>query len=189
VVGSRGRGGFRGLMLGSVSQHCATHSRVPVAVVRFESPLPDNRDVVVGVDGSDGSAAALRFAIMEAARRQARLVIANGWWVDSPGSTKDALPFVTLDRREFQRRSHELMEQMLDDAAHTLGRTVDDVRIEAVEHSPTQALVSLTDRAGLLVVGSRGRSGLAGLLLGSVSQQCLQHAYCTVVVVPAPAPA
>ena len=186
VVGSRGRGGFRGLLLGSVSNQCATHADVPVAVVRFESPLPDDRDVIVGVDGSEGSAAALRFAIAEAARRQAHLVVANGWWVDSPGSTKDALPFVTIDRREFKHRSHDLMEQMLDEAARTLGHPVGDVEVKAVENSPTQTLVRLTDRAGLLVVGSRGRSGLTGLLLGSVSQQCLQHAYCAVVVVPPP---
>jgi len=184
VVGSRGRGGFRGLLLGSVSQQCATHSEVPVAVVRFESPLPDNRDVVVGVDGSEESAAALRFAIQEATRRHAHLVVANGWWVDSPHSTQDALPFVTIDGRELEHRSQELMERMLDDAALTLGRRVDDVELKAVESSPTQALVQQTDRAGLLVVGSRGRGGLAGLLLGSVSQQCLQHAYCAVVVVP-----
>jgi nucleotide-binding universal stress UspA family protein len=75
---------------------------------------------------------------------------------------------------------------MLDDAARTLGRRVDNVEMIAVENSPTQTLVQLTDRAGLLVVGRRGRSGLAGLLLGSVSQQCLQHAYCAVVVVPPP---
>jgi len=184
VVGSRGRGGFRGLLLGSVSQHCATHSDVPVAVVRFQSPLPDNRDVVVGVDGSEGSATALRFAILEAARRHARLVVANGWWVDSPRSTKDALPFITLDRREFGDRSRELMERMLDDAYRTVGQRLSDVEIKPLEESPTQALVRLTDKAGMLVVGSRGRGGLAGLLLGSVSQQCLQHAYATVVVVP-----
>jgi len=186
VVGSRGRGGFRGLLLGSVSHQCATHSEVPVAVVRFESSLPDNRDVVVGVDGSEASAAALRFAIEEAARRDAHLVVANGWWVDSPHSTKDALPFITIDRREFQDRSRELMERMLDDATRTLGCRVENVELKAMEASPTQALVRLTDRAGLLVVGSRGRGGVAGLLLGSVSQQCLQHAYCAVVVVPAP---
>jgi len=184
VVGSRGRGGFRGLLLGSVSQHCATHSHVPVAVVRFQSPLPDNRDVVVGVDGSDGSAAALRFAILEAASRQARLVVANGWWVDSPRSTKGALPFITLDRREFSNRSRELMERMLDDASRAVGREVSDVEIKPLEESPTQALVQLTDKAGMLVVGTRGRGGLAGLLLGSISQQCLQHAHATVVVVP-----
>lgn len=184
VVGSRGRGGFRGLVLGSVSQQCATHSDVPVAVVRFESPLPDSRNVVVGVDGSEGSAAALRFAILEAARRKAHLVVANGWWVDSPRSSNDVLPFVTIDRREFNAHSHELMECMINDASRALGRPVVDVEIQSLEESPTRALVGLTDRAGLLVVGSRGRGGLAGLLLGSVSQQCLQHAYCTVVVVP-----
>lgn len=187
VVGSRGRGGFRGLLLGSVSQHCATHADVPVAVVRFQSPLPDNRDVIVGVDGSEGSAAALRFAILEAARRQAHLVVANGWWVDSPRSTQDALPFITLDRREFRDHSRELMERMLEDASTALGREVSDVELRPFEESPTQALVRLTDKAGLLVVGSRGRGGLKGLLLGSVSQQCLQHAYATVVVVPPPA--
>ncbi|HEX4821402.1 MAG TPA: universal stress protein [Acidimicrobiales bacterium] len=186
VVGSRGWGGFKGLLLGSVSQQCATHSDVPVAVVRFQSALPDTRNVVVGVDGSEGSAAALRFAILEAARRSAHLVVANGWWVDSPRSAKDALPFVTIDRHEFRARSVELMEHMVDDASRALGRQVVDVEFAALEESPAHALVRLTDNAGLLVVGSRGRGGLAGLLLGSVSLRCLQQAYCAVVVVPPP---
>ena len=184
VVGSRGRGGFKGLLLGSVSQHCANHAQQPIAVVRFDARLPDGDDVVVGVDGSPGSKAALRFALEEASTRHARLVVAHAWWVEYPTSPDGAMPFHTIDPTEYRTRSRALMQAMVEQATADAGGVAVDVEMVPVEDAAPHALISLTDRAGLLVVGSRGRGGFAGLLLGSVSQQCVQHAHNAVVVVP-----
>jgi len=183
VVGNRGRGGFRGLLLGSVSQHCAAHAATPVAVVRQGSPLPDRSDIVVGIDGSRGSQAALDFAVRAAVARNARLVIAQAWWVAHPGSTTDMLPFVSVERGAYIAESRNLMREMLDVATRSEQRP-DDVELVPIEDAPAPGLLALAERAGLLVIGSRGRSGLSGMLLGSVSQQCLHHARCAVIVVP-----
>jgi nucleotide-binding universal stress UspA family protein len=186
VVGNRGRGGFKGLLLGSVSQHCAAHSPTPVAVIRRESPLPDRSDVVVGVDGSAASQAALEFAVRQAVARDARLVVAHAWWVAHPGSPSDFLPFVSVDRGTYVAQSHDLMREMLARARATTSLRPERVDLVPVEDAPAAGMLALAESAGSLVVGTRGRGGLAGMLLGSVSQQCLHHARCAVIVVPTP---
>jgi nucleotide-binding universal stress UspA family protein len=154
-----------------------------VAVVRQESPLPDGSDVVVGVDGSAGSFAALNFAVHEALARHARLIVSHAWWTSYPTSTADVLPFISIDRSAYIRQSRDLMRGMLDRA--TSSERPEAVEFVPVEGAPAPGLLALAEGAGLLVVGSRGRGGLTGMLLGSVSQQCLHHAHCAVVVVPA----
>jgi nucleotide-binding universal stress UspA family protein len=186
VVGNRGRGGFKGLLLGSVSQHCAAHSPSPVAVVRRDSPMPNHSDVVVGVDGSAASRAALEFAVREAAARHAGLVIAHAWWVAHPGSASDVLPFMSVDRSSYVAQSHDLMQEMLAKATSTTSQRPERVEFVPIEDAPAAGLLALAESAGSLVVGTRGRGGLAGMLLGSVSQQCLHHARCAVIVVPTP---
>jgi nucleotide-binding universal stress UspA family protein len=185
VVGNRGRGGFKGLLLGSVSQQCATHASRPVAVVRQRSLLRERSDVVVGVDGSACSQAALEYAMREAADRNARLVVANAWWVAHPHTTEDMLPLVSVDRGAHIAQSRELMHDMLDKATAS-GPCPERVDLVPVEDAAAPGLLALAADAGSLIVGSRGRGGLAGMLLGSVSQQCLHHAACTVIVVPRP---
>lgn len=185
VVGSRGRGGFKGLLLGSVSQHCAAHAVSPVAVVREGEPLPDASDVVVGVDGSEISQAALRVALAEARTRGSRLVVAHAWWVDYPSAPRDALPFISIDSDTYITRSRELMREMVEQAVDDSTRTV-EIDYVSLGDAPAAGLLSLAETAGLLVVGTRGRGGFAGLLLGSVSQQCLHHSKCAVMVVPGP---
>ncbi len=185
VVGNRGLGGFKGLLLGSVSQHCAAHSPTPVAVVRGDSPLPSAGDVVVGVDGSPSSQAALDFAVREAVARHAGLVVAHAWWVSHPGSSTDVLPFVSVDRNAYVAQSRDVMREMLERATASHG-SPERVELVPIEDAPAPGLLALAERAGCLVVGTRGRGGLAGMVLGSVSQQCLHHARCAVVVVPTP---
>jgi nucleotide-binding universal stress UspA family protein len=186
VVGNRGRGGFKGLLLGSVSQHCAARSPAPVAVVRRDSPMPDGSDVVVGVDGSAASQAALEFAMREAVARDARLVVSHAWWVAHPGSATDFMPFVSVDRGTYIAQSQDLMYDMLAKATATTSQRPERIDLVPVEDSPSAGLLALAEGAGSLVVGTRGRGGLAGMLLGSVSQQCLHHARCVVIVVPTP---
>ncbi len=183
VVGRRGRGGFAGLLLGSVSQQCTEHAPCPVAVVPGDAPPPGAGDVVVGVDGSAGAEAALRWAAEEAGRRQARLAVVRTWWtpiaVPPEGvaiAPRDAGAFVEQARHELG----EVTERVLADVDPRPA----EIGLEPIEAPATGGLLRRAAGAGLLVVGSRGRGGFAGLLLGSVSQQCAEHAPCPVVVVP-----
>lgn len=183
VVGGRGRGGFTGLLLGSVSQQCVHHARTPVAVVPLTAPLPGTDDVVVGVDGSAGSWLALGWAVDEAAIRGARLSVVHAW------STPYAVPpggigIAPLHRRDFLEQSQRLLHEMVEGTVVRAERRPPDIELVPIEEPAAPALLHRSKGAGLLVVGSRGRGGFAALLLGSVSQQCLHHATCAVVVVP-----
>ena len=139
--------------------------------------------LVVGVDGSSGSLAALEFAAGEAVARGARLIVAHAWWTSHPSSTTDVLPLISVDRDAYIGHSRDLMRGMLDRVTASESRP-ETVELVPVEDAPAPGLLALAETAGLLVVGSRGRSGLSGMLLGSVSQQCLHHAQCAVIVVP-----
>jgi nucleotide-binding universal stress UspA family protein len=183
VVGTRGRGGFGGLLLGSVSQHCVTHATGPIAVVPAVAPLPDAADVVVGVDGSEGSKTALRFAVAEAAIRGARLAVVHSWWAQPP-TTRAGFLFTSMDREAFVASARKLLRDMTDEVIAEADRSPARVELLPLEAPPGRGLLDRAKSAGLLVVGSRGRGGFAGLFLGSVSQQCVHHATCAVVVVP-----
>jgi nucleotide-binding universal stress UspA family protein len=139
--------------------------------------------VVVGVDQSAGAKEALRFAYEEAALRQATLRAVHAWQFGHIGVTglEGGLPAVGGDPRDFQDAGAAALD-------HTLSEAIPDPRdvgIErrAVEGTPAAVLVEESRAADLLVVGSRGHGGFAQLLLGSVSQQCAQHAACPVVIV------
>jgi nucleotide-binding universal stress UspA family protein len=153
-----------------------------------------DRTVVVGVDGSVEAGAALRFGIEEARLRKAPLSAIHVWTLGSTGA--EAFPFsggsrgwVTargLDFSEIRRAAEELLETAVAAAA----QEGDGVEIETqlVEGIPADVLIGAVGPDDLLVVGSRGRGALAGVLLGSVSAQCVHHAPCPVVVVHAPRP-
>lgn len=173
VVGSRGVGGFKGLLLGSVTERILEHVPCPVAVVKEVAPV--RGAVVVGIDGSPTSDVALRWAADEAARRDADLHVVHAWQV----------PVVTIPAAE----------QMVD-AAEAAGRQVLDraladprlagLRVEG--HLPSEgasrAMLALADQASLMVVGSRGLGRLGRVLLGSTSRQLAHHAPVPLVVVP-----
>jgi nucleotide-binding universal stress UspA family protein len=174
VVGSRGHGGFAGLLLGSVSYACAQRSHCPVAVVRPPLRRAEGRAVVVGVDGSASSRRALAWAAEEARLRGVRLralhaveLPPSGW----PGL--DGLAGVAADE------GHALLSGAIESE---LGEAA-DVELEVPRTSAARALLEAAEDADLLVVGSRGHGGFAGLLLGSVGHQCAQHAPCPVVIV------
>lgn len=137
--------------------------------------------IVVGVDGSPAAARALRFALEEARRRDAQVdaVLAYQQPMSYAGFEGVVIPPVPHEQVEKGARSE------LEDA---VGSVPDDVRVELiVAEGPSAAVLLDTARgADLLVVGSRGRGGFMGLLLGSTSQQVISHAPCPVVVVPAP---
>ena len=182
VVGSRGRGSLRGALLGSVGQQCAHHAQGPVVVVRGEEPpggasMGDvARRVVVGVDGSPGSGAALRFATEEARLRGAELHVVHAWidTVSGYGGPPWAVPVTTLQ---------EQAGTTLRESVRGLEPAGVRVRAETVEGVDWDVLTRVAEGAGLLVVGSRGRGGWSGLLLGSVGLHVLTSAPCPVAVV------
>jgi nucleotide-binding universal stress UspA family protein len=182
VLGSRGLGGFTGLLVGSVAQQVVSYAPGPVLVVRGESR--ETGPVVVGVDGSDVSGDALEFAIVEAAARGADLVVLSTWW-RVPDTREAELPLV-YDIDDVQESQRRMVAGMV--AKHR-DRFPDLTVREEVRHGrAARALVEASATAQLVVVGARGRGGFAGLLLGSVSQALLHHAHCPVAVVRRPAP-
>lgn len=177
VVGGRGKGGFLGLRLGSVSQSVVSHSHRPVMVARGDGSV-DGGPVVVGVDGSEHARRALAWARDEARARGVPLRVVHGW---TPPGDAAAVP-TTMPA--FAAAAAALVEEAL----AWVGETAPDVAVEG--RSPAdgaaRALLGAAEDAALVVVGGRGRGGFTGLLLGSVSQQVTHHASCPVVVVPAP---
>ncbi len=176
VVAARGLGAFRGLVLGSVSQRCLEHATCPVAIVHTAAGQGATPRVVVGVDGSEAAAAALRWAAEEARLRGAALQVVHAWEVPYPAE----LAFAGGTYAAMEQAAHEVVAEALADA----GLIADEVDHQVVQSTPSRALLEAAADATLVVVGSRGRGGFAGLLLGSVSHQVSQHAGCPVVVVP-----
>jgi nucleotide-binding universal stress UspA family protein len=181
VVGARGVGGFKGLLLGSVSQQCLHHSPVPVAVVRGEPATADGAErIVVAVDGSDAAASALAWALDEARARDARLVVVNAWSLPYAGELPIAGP--TAEPAAFERASRGLLAAALERADTTgLSAPVEEV---SVEGGVAAAIFKTAKGADLIVMGTRGTGGFKGLLLGSVTAQVVHHAETTVVAVP-----
>lgn len=132
-----------------------------------------NGRIVVGVDGSPGGRRALEWALDEARRRDAVLEVVHAW-------TYPPTEF-TVAPEEFAVAAAEVITEAVEEAADIDPSVA--VKSEVRQQPAAPALVELSKGADLLVVGSRGRGGFAGLLLGSVSQQCVNHAHCPVVVV------
>jgi nucleotide-binding universal stress UspA family protein len=139
--------------------------------------------IVVGVDQSAGAKAALRFALEEARLRQATLRVVHAWQFGYIGATglEGWLPAAGGNLEEFRQGAETALDETLRDAvSDTNGLTIER-RVE--QGTAAEVLVEESQGAELLVVGSRGHGGFAQLLLGSVSQQCAQHAFCPVVIV------
>lgn len=135
--------------------------------------------VVVGVDGSPGSSTALAWAAEEAARRGAVLRVVHGWSIPSM-----VYP-VYLTAEAFAELPGQARHRLDEQVADVLGPEP-PVPIEMVveEGRPAEVVLEAAKGAAMVVVGSRGRGGFAGLLLGSVSSQVAHHAPCPVVIVP-----
>lgn len=188
VVGTRGRGGFTERLLGTVSSALPAHSRCPTVVVPFKSGPGDEelpavtplKRIVVGVDGSPSADIALRHAIKQARAWGAELVAVAGVPVGAGAGLLAWLP-ASIDH-----------QQVLDDITEGLNVIVDrheaenpDVPIKRIVLDGTGAelLTEFSTASDLVVVGSRGRGGFTGLLLGSTSQAVLHHSACPVMVV------
>jgi nucleotide-binding universal stress UspA family protein len=134
--------------------------------------------IVVGIDDSVAAKAALRFALGEARLRQASLRAVHA--IGAFGSYASLAVDVSA--------AHQAAQELLEEAISEVNGEGEDVEIDrrVVEGAPGAVLVEDSRDADLLVVGSRGHGGFAGLLLGSVSQQVAHHAECPVVIVRAP---
>lgn len=187
VVGARGLGGFRSLLLGSVSEQCLHHAACPVAVIRSADsstqPPGETGDeaerIVVGIDGSEDAQLALRWALDEARARGAAVEAVYAWRSPVAGLGNAV---ITLDSASIEADARLELDRALD-AEDTAGLAAPVERVVMVGPS-AQVILHAARGADLVVLGSRGLGGFKGLLLGSVSHQVARHAVCPVVVVP-----
>jgi nucleotide-binding universal stress UspA family protein len=177
VAGSRGLGGVGGAILGSISRSLLHHARCPVAVVHGDQALAvsDDSPVLVGIDGSPASEAATALAFDEASRRRVDLVALHAW------SDVAVFSVLGMDWREYEDQGNEVLGERL----AGWQEQYPDVRIRrrVVCDQPAHRLLDESQHAQLVVLGSRGRGGFAGLLLGSVSTAVAETAKCPVIVV------
>lgn len=180
VLGDRGLGGFTGLLLGSVAVGLAARAECPVVVVRGEGPS-DAGPVVVGIDGSPISDAALAFAFEAAAARRVPLITVHAW----TDSTLEAAVAPLLDWDAIEADELRLLSERL--AGWSAKYPDVDVRRVVARDRPAHVLIEQATgtAAGLVVVGSHGRGSVAGLVLGSVSHAVLHRSRCPVAVVRA----
>jgi nucleotide-binding universal stress UspA family protein len=176
VVGSRGQGAF-GSLLGSVSAGLVHHAHCPVAVIHDEDPLmphPAQAPVLVGIDGSPASELATAIAFDEASRRQVDLIALHAW------SDAGVLDFPGMDWSTMKSSEDEVLAERL---AGWQERFPDvTVHRLVVCDRPARQLVEHSEEAQLVVVGSHGRGGFAGMLLGSVSAAVVHSARMPVIV-------
>jgi nucleotide-binding universal stress UspA family protein len=181
VVGSRGMGGFVGMMLGSTAVHLAAHGQCPVLVVR-ERPAAAG-PVLLGVDGSPAGEDAIDFAFAEAAMRGTGIVALHAWtpWnTPVPPPQDPTMPYARAPGELARTEERMAAEAIAGRCERYPGVTVE---VKVVRGGTREALIEESRTARLLVVGARGRGGFTGLLLGSVSQALLHHAHCPVAVV------
>ncbi|CAJ1508285.1 universal stress protein [[Mycobacterium] holstebronense] len=178
VVGSRGHGRMRRLLLGSVSSSLVRHAHCPVVVIHEDHLRPDTAPVVVGIDGSPVSEAATALAFEEASLRGVELIAVYAW------HDTGLLDFPGIDTAAMASEGELALAERL---AGWRERYPDvTVRRVVVDDRPADQLVDQSQEAQLVVVGSHGRGGFTGMLLGSVSQAVVQSAHAPVVVVRPP---
>lgn len=179
VVGTRGLGGFTGLVIGSTAVELAAHAHCPVVVARGVDS--GTGPVVVGVDGTPVGEAAIAFAFAAASARGASLVAVHTW-TDLAVDAVLAGGAAALDFAPLERRAEEVLGERL--AGWQEKYPDAPVSRYVSRERAARGLLRHAEHAQLVVVGTRGRGGFRGLLLGSTSQHLLHHAPCPVAVVP-----
>ena len=183
VLGSRGRGGFTALLLGSVGSQVTSHANCPVIVMR-QDPRTGSNEIVVGLDGSEHSLAALDFAFDEASRHGFKIVAVHAWDVPS----FDLI--ITSDGPVPLPLEHVADDEIRLAAEILAGYTQEYPDVKVVEHlvraPAVQALLDSSTNAVMIVLGTRGRNAAIGALLGSTSNGVLHKAKVPVAIVPIP---
>ena len=141
----------------------------------------DASRIVVGVDGSAASRAAFRWAVRQAELTGATVQAITAWQYPVATGGYAWAPVAVLDSTDLQEAAEKTLA---DEVSEVVGARTDiKVQPRAVEGNPAQVLLEAAADADLLVVGSRGHGGFASALLGSVSQHCVHHANCPVVII------
>ena len=177
VVGCRGRGAFARGLLGSITTGLVHHAKCPVAIIHDEDPLmphPAQAPVVVGVDGSPSSDRAVAIAFEQASFRGVDLVAVHAW------SDSGVFEFPGVDWSQLQALGETTLSERLAGWQERYPDVL--VRRVVVADRPAHQLLEQAESAQLLVVGSRGRGGFAGMLLGSVSTAVIHGAKMPVIV-------
>ncbi len=181
VLGSRGHGGFKGLLVGSVGTQVASHAQCPTVILR-EQPRASAHQVVVGIDGSPHSMAAIAFAFDEASRHGWELIAIHAWDVpayDLIITPQGAVPFPLADVADSEiRLAAEVLAGFRTDYPDVT------VQERLVRAPAVQAILEASVDAALIVVGTRGHGPAVGAVLGSVSNGLLHRAPVPVAVVP-----
>ncbi|GAA4507683.1 MULTISPECIES: universal stress protein [Nonomuraea] len=174
VIGSRGLGGFAGLVLGSTGLGLANQAHGPVVVVRGHYRVSHD-EVVVGYDGSVDAECAVEYAMEQAQARGARLRVLHA--KHQPVSYPHPAGFGPVPPPGIEDEIPQRLRPWLDKYPRV--RSVQTV----VSKHPVPALAAASRTADLVVVGTRGMSGFTSTMLGSVSHGVLHHAHCPVAVV------
>ena len=176
VVGGEGLGALGRLLLGSVTTALLHHAHCPVAVIHCDDTAADSHaPVLLGVDGSPASEVATALAFDEASRRGVELVALHAW------SDVGVFPMLGMDWRDSEAKGQEILAERL----AGWREQYPDVHVKRVLccDQPSRWLLKESAHAQLVVVGSHGRGGFAGMLLGSVSSHVAQSAMVPVIVV------
>lgn len=184
VMGSRGLGGLSGMVMGSVSAAVVSHASCPVVVVREDNHVTEETKygpVVVGVDGSGVSQKAIENAFKEADARGAELIAVHTWMDMQVQASLAGLSAAQQQWQVVEEEQNALLGQRLAGWQERFP----DVKVTKVvtRDRPVRALADASEGAQLLVVGSHGRGGFKGMLLGSTSRALLQAAPCPMMVV------
>lgn len=184
VVGTRGHGGFADRILGSVSSALPAHARCPVVVVpphMSGQPFTPINRIVVGVDGSEVASTALQKALDEAELWDADLTVIAAIPIAAPVTAGLSWIPTTVNHEELIADIRASMDKSIAKAKD--GRDIRTTQ-HALDGSPAVLLTEFSTAVDLVVVGTRGRGGLTGMLLGSTSQAVLHHSTCPVMTVP-----
>lgn len=182
-VGRRGVGAVESALLGSVSASLASTARCPLIVIGDRAPIPTDGPLLVGLDDSEFSVAAARFALAEAAGRGTTVRAVNGYRTAPLAVPTEPELIEALKEGEKAEAERALESALTAAGADRAGVEVQRIVVEA---APAEAVLSQAKDAQLIVVGSQGKGFVRRLVLGSVSRQILQEAELPVVVINVP---